>query len=154
MSWESSAEYYRLANELVRERLGDLHSARCVLASLDFADVERLQVAGRWDEAGQLLAEAAKGLEAAVALSCCCCAPTPCTSRRPGAGCRWDPAASPGRRPGAGGEPSEADQSWADGTAFTVEQDFYRDRIAAGGLTVLIPPIQDRAEVHRIIYEE
>jgi len=67
MSWESSAQYYRLANELVRERLGGLHFARLVLASVDFADVEALQVTGRWDEAGQLLAEAAKGLEAAGA---------------------------------------------------------------------------------------
>jgi aspartate racemase len=64
MSWESSALYYRLANELVRERLGGLHSARCLLASVDFADIEELQAAGRWDEAGQLLAEVAKGLEA------------------------------------------------------------------------------------------
>ena len=61
---ESSAQYYRLANELVRERLGGLHSARCLLASVDFADIETLQVAGRWEEAGELLAEAAKGLEA------------------------------------------------------------------------------------------
>jgi len=65
MSWESSAQYYRLANELVRERLGGLHSARIVLASVDFADVEALQTTGRWEEAGYLLAEAAKGLEAA-----------------------------------------------------------------------------------------
>ncbi len=63
MSWESSAQYYRLANEMVREQLGGLHSARILLASIDFADVEALQVAGRWDEAGQLLAEAARGLE-------------------------------------------------------------------------------------------
>jgi len=54
MSWESSAQYYRLANEMVREQLGGLHSARIMLASIDFADVEALQVAGRWDEAGQL----------------------------------------------------------------------------------------------------
>ncbi len=67
MSWESSAQYYRLANELVRERLGGLHSARIVLASVDFADVEPLQIAGRWDEAGQLLAATAKRLEAAGA---------------------------------------------------------------------------------------
>jgi len=64
MSWESSAQYYRLANELVRERLGGLHSARCLLASVDFADIETLQTAGKWEEAGQLLAEAAMGLEA------------------------------------------------------------------------------------------
>ena len=65
MSWESSAQYYRLANELVRERLGGLHSARVLLASVDFAEIEQLQTSGRWDEAGQLLAEAAKRLEAA-----------------------------------------------------------------------------------------
>ena len=61
MSWESTAEYYRLANELVRERLGGLHSARCVLHSVDFAEIEAMQVEGRWDEAGELLAaEAAR----------------------------------------------------------------------------------------------
>ncbi|MFL6021735.1 MAG: aspartate/glutamate racemase family protein, partial [Marmoricola sp.] len=67
MSWESSAEYYRLANELVRERLGGLHSADCVLRSVDFAEVEELQVSGRWDEAGALLAAEACALEAAGA---------------------------------------------------------------------------------------
>ena len=64
MSWESSAEYYRLVNELVRDRLGGLHSARCLLASLDFAEIERLQVSGAWDEAGEVLADAARDLEA------------------------------------------------------------------------------------------
>jgi aspartate racemase len=67
MSWESSAQYYRLANELVRERLGGLHSARLVLLSVDFAEIEALQVSGRWDEAGALLAGAAKHVEAAGA---------------------------------------------------------------------------------------
>src|SRR5690349_3529794 len=67
MSWESSAEYYRLINLLVRERLGGLHSADCVLRSVDFAGIEELQVSGRWDEAGALLAEAARELEAAGA---------------------------------------------------------------------------------------
>jgi aspartate racemase len=64
MSWESSAEYYRRANELVRERLGGLHSARVLLASVDFADIEALQVVGDWDEAGRVLADAARNLEA------------------------------------------------------------------------------------------
>ena len=64
MSWESSAEYYRLANELVRERVGGLASARLLLHSVDFAEVERLQAEDRWDEAGVLLAAAAAGLEA------------------------------------------------------------------------------------------
>ncbi|MBW8731318.1 MAG: aspartate/glutamate racemase family protein, partial [Terrabacter sp.] len=64
MSWESSAEYYRLANELVRARVGGLASARLLLHSVDFAEVERLQAEDRWDEAGALLATAAAGLEA------------------------------------------------------------------------------------------
>ena len=67
MSWESTAEYYRLTNELVRERLGGLHSARVVLASVDFADIEAMQTEGRWDEAAGVLAREAAGLQAAGA---------------------------------------------------------------------------------------
>jgi len=67
MSWESSAQYYRLANELARERLGGLHSARLVLVSVDFAEIEQLQFTGQWERAGELLAEAAKSAEAAGA---------------------------------------------------------------------------------------
>ena len=67
MSWESSAEYYRLANVLVRERLGGLHSADLVLGSVDFAEIEAMQATGRWDEAGAVLAERAQSLEAAGA---------------------------------------------------------------------------------------
>jgi aspartate racemase len=67
MSWESSSHYYRLINELVRDRLGGLHSARVVLVSVDFADIEALQVAGEWEKAGHLLAAAARDVEAAGA---------------------------------------------------------------------------------------
>src|SRR5262249_61565286 len=66
MSWESSAEYYRLVNEQVKARLGGLHSARCVLFSVDFAEIERLQQQGDWDTAGEVLAQAAYQLEQAV----------------------------------------------------------------------------------------
>jgi aspartate racemase len=64
MSWESTAQYYRLANELVRRRLGGLHSARCLVASVDFADIEALQVSGQWDRAGEMLGDVASGLQA------------------------------------------------------------------------------------------
>jgi aspartate racemase len=67
MSWESSIEYYRLVNEEVRERLGGLHSADCVLRSVDFTSVEELQRTGRWNEAGELLAAEAQTLVAAGA---------------------------------------------------------------------------------------
>lgn len=63
MSWESSAEYYRIINETVRERLGGLHSAKCLMLSVDFAEIEALQVQGRWEEAGQVMVAAAQALE-------------------------------------------------------------------------------------------
>ena len=67
MSWESTAEYYRLANELVRDQLGGLHSAKILMHSVDFAEIEAMQVEGRWDDAGALLAEAAERLQGAGA---------------------------------------------------------------------------------------
>jgi len=67
MSWESTVPYYRIINETVRERLGGLHSARMILYSVDFHDIERLQQAGAWDEAGRMLADVARSLEAAGA---------------------------------------------------------------------------------------
>jgi aspartate racemase len=154
MSWESSAEYYRLANELIRERLGGLHSARLVLGSVDFADIEALQVAGRWDEAGALLAATATGLEAAGADLLLLCTNTmhlvaDQVQRAVGIPLLHiaDVAASAVRRAGQ-------DVVGLLGTAFTMEETFYRDRLAGHGLTVLVPPAEDRAEVHRIIYEE
>lgn len=154
MSWESSAQYYRLANELVRERLGGLHSARVLLSSLDFADIEQLQLDGRWDEAGELLVAAANGLEAGGAELLLICTNTmhkvagqvqaavdiPLLHLA-------DATAHAMTRAGVG-------TVGLLGTAFTMEQDFYRERLANRGFTVLVPPPGDRAEVHRIIYEE
>jgi aspartate racemase len=154
MSWESTAEYYRLLNSLVRDRLGGLHSARCVLYSVDFAEIERLQVDGRWDEAGAVLAEAAKSVEAAGADMLLICTNT------------MHKVA--GQVAAAVGIPllhladTTADAVLAQGvrrvgllgTAFTMEQDFYRGRLAAAGLDVLVPDTEGRATVHRVIYDE
>ncbi|ORT58438.1 aspartate/glutamate racemase family protein [Streptomyces sp. CB03238] len=154
MSWESSAEYYRLLNELVRERLGGLHSARCILHSVDFADIERLQVSGEWEQAGEVLAEAGRGLAAAGADLLLICTNT----MHKVAGQVQDAVPVPLLHLGD----ATADAVRAAGlktvgllgTAFTMEQDFYRDRLAGHGLTVLVPEAEGRAEVHRIIYEE
>jgi len=154
MSWQSSAEYYRLANELVRERLGGLHSARCVLASVDFADVEGLQAAGRWDEAGQLLAEAAKGLEAAGAELLLLCTNTMHRVADQVQAAVSIPLLHLADATAQAVSGAGLTRVGLLGTAFTMEQDFYRDQLATGGLTVLIPPPDDRAEVHRIIYDE
>lgn len=154
MSWESTAQYYRLANELVRERLGGLHSARCLLASVDFADIETLQVAGRWEEAGQLLAEAAKGLEAGGAELLLLCTNTMHKVADQVQAAVNIPLLHLADTTAHAVTNSGLSSVGLLGTAFTMEQDFYRDRLASHGLTVLTPPAADRAEVHRIIYDE
>lgn len=154
MSWESSAEYYRLANELVRERLGGLHSARCLLASVDFADIEAMQVAGEWEAAGKVLAETARGLEAGGADLLLLCTNT----MHKVADQVQDAVRIPLLHIGdvAAKAVTEAGLRTVGllGTAFTMVQDFYVDRLAAHGLTVLVPDAADRADVHRIIYDE
>ncbi len=154
MSWQSSAEYYRLLNELVRDRLGGLHSARCLLYSVDFAEIERLQVAGAWDEAGEVLAAAARSLEAAGAEVLVLCTNT--MHKVAGAVEQATPipllhladvTADAVRARGLA-------RVGLLGTAFTMEQPFYRDRLTAHGLTVDVPEEADRRLVHRIIYEE
>ncbi len=154
MSWESTAEYYRLVNELVRERLGGLHSARCLVASVDFAEVERMQAEGRWDDAAVLLAEAARGLEAGGADLLLLCTNTMHKVA--------DEVAAAITVPFVHLADATADTLLRSGvrrvgllgTAFTMEQDFYRDRLSARGVEVVLPGAEDRAEVHRVIYEE
>jgi aspartate racemase len=154
MSWESTAEYYRLLNSLVRERLGGLHSAKCVLYSVDFAEIERLQVEGRWDEAGAVLAGAAKSVEAAGADLLLICTNTMHKVA--------DQVAAAVGVPLLHLADTTAEVVLAQGirrvgllgTAFTMEQDFYRGRLADAGLDVLVPDAEGRATVHRVIYDE
>ena len=154
MSWESSAEYYRLANELVRQRLGGLHSARLILSSLDFADIERLQACGRWDQAGDLLADAARGLEAAGAGLVVLCTNTMHKVADHVEAAIAVPLLHIADTTAAAITAAELTTVGLLGTAFTMEQDFYRDRLASRGLRVITPTAAKRAEVHRIIYEE
>jgi aspartate racemase len=154
MSWESSAEYYRLLNELVRERLGGLHSARCVLSSVDFADVEALQVAEDWDAAGELLADAARGLEAAGAELLLMCTNTMHRVADQVQAAVGIPLLHLADATADAVRAAGLQTVGLLGTAFTMGQPFYRDRLASHGLTVLTPDAADRAEVHRIIYQE
>ena len=155
MSWESTMPYYRQINEAVKARLGGLHSARLVLYSVDFHDVEKLQHAGDWHAAGALLADAARAVEAAGAHFLVLCtntmhkvAPAIEAAVRIPLLHVTDPTAAEIRRGG-----------WSRvgllGTRFTMEQAFYRDRLRERhGLDVLIPAAPEREIVHRIIYEE
>jgi aspartate racemase len=154
MSWESSAEYYRLANELVRDRLGGLHSARCILASVDFADIESLQVTGQWERAGELLATAARGLQAAGADLMVLCTNTMHKVADQIEAAIDIPFVNLIDVTALTVIGSGLTTVGLLGTAFTMEEDFYRDRLAGHGLTVLIPDAADRGTVHRIIYDE
>jgi aspartate racemase len=154
MSWESTAIYYRLLNELVRERLGGLHSARIVLSSLDFADVEQLQAAGDWDRAGELLATEAARLEAAGADLLVLCTNTMHKVAGAIEAAVSIPLLHLGDVTAAAVRSAGLEAVGLLGTAFTMSQDFYRGRLESHGLRVLVPDEDDQALVHRVIYEE
>ena len=154
MSWESSAEYYRLANELVRERVGGLASARLLLHSVDFAEVERLQAEDRWDEAGALLATAAAGLEAGGAELLVLCTNTMHKVAPAIEAAVSIPLLHIGDVTARAVRAAGLARVGLLATSYTMEQDFLRERLAGHGLTVLVPDGDDRAVVHRIIYEE
>jgi len=154
MSWQSSGEYYRLANELVRERLGEAHSARCILASIDFADIEPLQASGRWSEAGDLLAAAAQGVERAGADLLLVCTNTMHKVVDQIEAAISIPLVHIADVAATAVVATGSSTVGLLGTAFTMEQDFYRARLERHGLTVVVPGADDRALVHRVIYEE
>jgi aspartate racemase len=155
MSWESSAEYYRLVNEAARERLGGLHSADCVLRSVDFAAVEKLQRAGDWDAAGRLLADEARALAAAGAELLALCTNTMHKVADAVTAAVDIPfvhiADATAQAVRAAGHASVGLLA----TAYTMEQDFYVGRLRERhGLAVLLPDREDRDLVHRVIYDE
>jgi aspartate racemase len=155
MSWESTAVYYRLINEGVRDRLGPLRSARLVLLSVDFGEIEQLQREGRWDVAGARLAEDARRLESAGAGCVVLCTNTMhkvatqvvAATRLPFLHIADATAAAVARH--------GARTVGLLGTGFTMEQAFFSGHLAQRhGLRVLVPDAVRRREVHRVIYEE
>ncbi len=154
MSWESTALYYRLVNEEVRSRLGGFHSARLVLASVDFAEIEAMQAAGDWAAAAALLADEAATLQAAGAECLVLCTNT---MHKVAAEIEAavdipllhlaDVTAGAVRRDGLG-------RVALLGTRFTMEQPFYADRLRSHGIEVLVPEGDDRTLVHDVIYDE
>jgi len=155
MSWESSAEYYRFLNEEVRARCGGLHSADCLLRSVDFTNVEPLQRAGRWEEAGALLAAEARALTTAGAEVLVLCTNTMHKVA--------DVVTAAVDVPFVHIADSTAEAVRAArlrtvgllATAYTMEQDFYVGRLREmHGINVLVPGAEDRRIVHDVIYDE
>lgn len=154
MSWESTQSYYRLINEGVKARLGGLHSARLILFSVDFAEIEVLQQQGDWEAAGRLLASAAEAVQAAGAdflligtntmhkvapqIDDAIDIPLLHIADATAQALRHEGMHSVGLL----------------GTRFTMEQAFYRERLERAGIRVLVPDQEERDEIHRIIYEE
>ncbi|MEE2763942.1 MAG: aspartate/glutamate racemase family protein [Pseudomonadota bacterium] len=154
MSWESTQSYYRLINEGVKARLGGLHSARLILYSVDFAEIEVLQQQGDWEAAGRLLASAAEAVQAAGAdflligtntmhkvapqIDDAIDIPLLHIADATAQALRHEGMHSVGLL----------------GTRFTMEQAFYRERLERAGIRVLVPDQEERDEIHRIIYEE
>lgn len=154
MSWESTALYYRAINELVRQQLGGLHSAKIVLHSVDFEEIETLQRAGDWQRAGDILGQAARGLELAGADFLLICTNTrhlvaPQVSEYIQIPLLHLADATANRLREAG-----ITKVGLLGTAYTMEQAFYKERIEAAGIEVVVPDAIGRGEVNRIIFTE
>ena len=155
MSWESTALYYRLINEGINERLGGLHSARIMLVSVDFQEIETLQVAGAWDEAGRVLSQAARSVEKAGADLLVICTNTMHKVAPQIEQAIHIPILHIADATADAIKARGIQKIGLLGTAFTMEQDFYRGRLEEKhGLLVIVPDAPGRERVHRIIYDE
>ncbi|MGB5745353.1 MAG: aspartate/glutamate racemase family protein [Desulfobacterales bacterium] len=155
MSWESSIEYYRIVNQTVREKLGGLHSARSIMYSVEFAEIEALQHQNRWDKLASIMVEAARSLERGGADFVIICTNTMHKL--------YDEVQNNIQIPMLNIADATAEIIKTEGinkiallgTRFTMEEDFYKGRLVDKyGLEVIIPSSKQREIVHRVIYDE
>jgi aspartate racemase len=155
MSWESSIEYYRIINETTREKLGGLHSAKSIMVSVEFAEIENLQHRNRWDDAAEILIMAAQGLEKAGADFALICTNTMHKLYDEIQEKIQIPLLHIADATAEAIKGSGMDQIGLLGTRFTMEEDFYKGRlIEKHDLGVMIPTSAQMDQVHRIIYDE
>ncbi|MER8432024.1 aspartate/glutamate racemase family protein [Mesorhizobium caraganae] len=155
MSWESTGIYYRLLNEIVRERLGGLHSAKLLLHSFDFAEIAERQHHGDWDGAGVLLADAARKLEAGGAEGLLICTNTMHKLARQVQAAVSIPLIHIADATAVAVKGAGVRRPALLATRFTMEQDFYKGRLADKyGLEPMVPDQAGRDMVHRVIYDE
>jgi aspartate racemase len=155
MSWESTAEYYRIINEEIRRRLGRQHSARILMYSVDFEGIERLQDAGDWAAAGRILAADALRLEKGGADLLLLCTNTMHKVAPAIEDAIQIPLVHIADATAARIHEDGVGRVGLLGTRFTMEEDFYRTRLSERhGLEVLVPPAEDRASVDRVIFAE
>ncbi len=154
MSWESTQLYYRIINERTRERLGGLHSAQIAMMSVDFAPIEAMQHSGDWAGTAKVLGDAAKSLEDAGADFFLICTNTMHQVADEVQAAVSIPLLHIADATGKTLQTNNVKKIGLLGTAFTMEMDFYRSRIEAAGIEVVVPEMHDRQSVHDIIYQE
>lgn len=154
MSAESTVVYYQTLNRLVRERLGGLHSAKLILWSVDFAPVAELQAEGDWTATGQILADAARRLEAAGAEALVICANTMHINAPEVTAAAGIPLIHIADATAAALKAKGVARPLLLATRYTMEKPFYRDRLASLGLASLTPGEADRAKLQSIIFDE
>jgi len=155
MSWESTLEYYRVINQYTKERLGGFHSAKIVLYSVDFAEVESQQHQGRWDDLTRLMTDAAQRVERAGAELLAICTNTMHKMADDVQKGVHIPILHIVDVTAAAIKSRSMKKVGLLGTRFTMEQDFYKGRLARNhGLEVLIPEEKEREDIHRILYDE
>lgn len=154
MSWESTVSYYRIINTVVKEQLGGLHSAQCILYSVNFQEIEECQAAGQWDKSAAILRDAAQSLERAGADFIVICTNTMHKVADQVCGGIGIPLLHIAEETARELTRAGIARVGLLGTKYTMEQDFYKEKILEKGLEVLIPEAGDRAGVNRVIYEE
>jgi aspartate racemase len=155
MSWESTLEYYRVINQYTKERLGGFHSAKIVLYSVDFAEVESQQHEGRWDDLTRLMIDAAQRVERAGAELLVICTNTMHKMADDVQGAIHIPLLHIVDATAEAIKARLMKKVGLLGTRFTMEQDFYKQRLVRKhGLEVLIPEEKEREEIHSILYNE
>ena len=154
MSWESTVPYYQIINECVKERLGGLHSAKIVLYSVEFDEIERCQSEDRWEDAGKILAEAAAGLEMAGADFILICTNTMHKVFEQVQAAVTVPLIHIADATGEALKAADIRKVGLLGTRYTMQQDFYKGRLAEAGFEVCVPGDRFISELNRIIFEE
>lgn len=154
MSWESSVEYYRMINQEIKRRLGGLHSAKCLLYSVDFHEIERYQSEGAWEKAGELLGDAARSLEMGGADFIVICTNTMHKVVKDIESKITIPLLHIADATAAQIKEKGIDSVGLLGTRYTMEQDFYKSRLERNGIKVIVPNEKERESINKVIYEE
>ncbi|MBQ7778594.1 MAG: aspartate/glutamate racemase family protein [Oscillibacter sp.] len=154
MSWESTVTYYQIVNEVIRRELGGLHSAKCILHSVEFDEIERLQSTGEWEKSGEILGQAARGLEAAGADYILICTNTMHKVFDQVQSCVSVPLLHIAQMTADALKADDVEKVGLLGTKYTMEQEFYKAKLVENGIEVVIPGKEAVEVINDVIFHE